>query len=86
MGDEEAKSKRVRFYAPSGSEGRFDALVDWVFNLWSGHLASTNLLKCLNAGRYDDAVEQLLLWTHAGGRECSALVKRREAKAVLWRN
>jgi len=67
------------------TQGQFDALVDWVFNLGSGRLASSALLKCLNAGRNDDAVEQLLLWTHAGGKECSALVKRREAEAVLWR-
>ena len=67
------------------TQGQFDALVDWVFNLGSGRLASSTLLKCLNAGRYDDAVEQLLLWTHAGGKECSALVKRREAEAALWR-
>jgi lysozyme len=67
------------------TQGQFDALTDFCYNLGSGRLASSTLLKVLNAGRYDDAVEQLLLWTHAGGKECSALVKRREAEAALWR-
>jgi GH24 family phage-related lysozyme (muramidase) len=40
----------------------------------------------VNAGRYDDAAEQLLLWDHAGGQECSALKGRRDAENELWRN
>jgi lysozyme len=66
--------------------GQFDALVDFTFNLGAGRLAASTLLKSLNAGRYDDAAEQLLLWNHAGGKECAALKARREAEAELWRN
>ena len=29
--------------------------------------------------RYDEAIEQLLRWNHAGNRECAALKARREA-------
>jgi len=68
------------------TQGQLDALVDFCFNLGAGKLASSTLLKALNAGRYDEAVEQLLRWNHAGGRECSALKARREAEAELWRN
>lgn len=67
-------------------QGQFDALVDFCFNLGAGKLASSTLLKVLNAGRYDQAVEQLLRWNHAGGRVCAALTLRREAEAELWRN
>jgi lysozyme len=68
------------------TQGQFDALVDFTFNLGAGRLASSTLLKSLNAGRYDDAAEQLLRWDHAGGQENAALKARREAEAELWRN
>ena len=68
------------------TQGQFDALVDFCFNLGAGRLNSSTLLKALNAGRYDEAVEQLLRWNHAGSRECAALKARREAEAELWRN
>ena len=66
------------------TQGQLDALVDFCFNLGTGRLTSSTLLKILNQGRYDDAVEQLLLWTHAGGQENAALKARREAEADLW--
>lgn len=68
------------------TQGQYDALVDFTFNLGTGRLAASTLLKCLNAGRYDDAVEQLLLWDHAGGKQIAALKARREAEAGLWKN
>jgi lysozyme len=68
------------------TQGQFDALVDFCFNLGAGRLASSSLLEDLNAGRYDDAAEQLLLWDHAGGKEIAALKTRREAEAALWRS
>ncbi len=66
------------------SQGQFDALVDFCFNLGAGRLASSTLLTILNRGRYDDAAEQLLRWDHAGGEEIAALKARREAEAELW--
>lgn len=66
------------------TQGQFDALVDFCFNLGEGRLAGSSLLEDLNAGRYDEAREQLLRWDHAGGRECAALKARREAEAALW--
>jgi len=68
------------------TQGQFDALVDFTFNLGARRLASSTLLKSLNAGRYDDAAEQLLRWDHAGGQEMAALKSRREAEAALWRS
>jgi lysozyme len=67
------------------TQGQFDALVDFTFNLGAARLASSTLLKCLNAGRYDDAAEQLLRWDHAGKNEVAALKIRREAEAELWK-
>jgi lysozyme len=66
------------------TQGQFDALVDFTYNLGSAKLAASTLLKSLNAGRYDDAAEQLLRWDHAGGQEYAALKARRMSEAVLW--
>lgn len=66
------------------TQGQFDALVDFVFNLGAGRLASSTLLRYLNAGKYDDAAWQLLAWDHAGSRELPALKLRREAEFRLW--
>lgn len=67
-------------------QGHFDALVDFVFNLGAGRFSTSTLLKCLNAGKYDDAVKELLRWDRAGGQEVPALRVRREAEAGLWRS
>jgi len=82
----DAEQAVQRLVTVSLTQGQFDALVDFSFNLGAGKLASSSLLKALNAGRYDQAVEQLLRWDHAGGRECAALKTRRQAEAELWSN
>lgn len=66
------------------SQGQFDALVDFVFNLGAGRLASSTLLRDLNAGRYDSAAWHLLAWDYAGHRELAGLKLRREAEFRLW--
>jgi lysozyme len=66
------------------TQGQFDALVDFVFNLGAGRLTTSSLLRMLNASRYEDAAEHLLQWDHAGGRELAALKARRQAEVDLW--
>jgi lysozyme len=66
------------------SQGQFDALVDFCYNLGQNRLAASTLLFDLNTGRYSAAAEQLLLWDHAGARELPALLARREAEFHLW--
>jgi lysozyme len=68
------------------TQGQFDALVDFVFNLGQGRLAASTLLQDLNIGRYDAAAEQLLRWDHARDRESAGLKARREAEFHLWHN
>lgn len=66
------------------TQGQFDALVDFVFNLGAARLASSTLLNYLNSGKYDAAAWQLLAWDHAGSREIVGLKLRREAEFHLW--
>ena len=66
------------------TQGQLDALVDFVFNLGVGRLASSTLLKDLNEGQYDAVADQILLWDHAAGKELPALKGRRIAEVALW--
>ena len=68
------------------TQGQFDALVDFCFNLGAGRLAKSTLLRCLNAGRYAAAAEQLLLWDLAGRGSESGIEGRREAELRLWKS
>ena len=72
------------------SQGQFDALVDFTFNLGEDRLATSTLLCDLNSGKYDAAAQQLLLWDHGqvAGREVeiAALKQRRKAEFALWNN
>ena len=80
----EAEQAVRRLVRTELTQGQFDALVDFCFNLGQGRLAASKLLADLNAGRYNSAAEQLLMWDHAGTREVPALRARREAEFRLW--
>lgn len=60
------------------TQGQFDALVSFTFNLGAGNLQSSTLLKKLNASDYAGAAEQFLVWNKAAGKVLPGLVKRRE--------
>lgn len=66
------------------TQGQFDALVSFCFNLGAGTLLKSTLLKRLNAGNYEGASGQFVLFVHAGGRELPGLVARREAEQALF--
>ncbi|HEY1802877.1 MAG TPA: lysozyme [Terracidiphilus sp.] len=67
------------------TQGQFDALVDFCFNLGAARLAGSTLLRDLNAGRHDAAAQQLLSWDHAGGVVVAGLKTRREAELRIWK-
>lgn len=80
----EAEQAVTRLVHVSLTQGQFDALVDFCFNLGAGRLAGSSLLRDLNAGRPAEAAAQLLRWDHAGGVENVGLKARREAEYRRW--
>lgn len=66
------------------SQGQFDALCSWVFNLGGPALRGSTLLKLLNQGNYDAARAQFGKWVKAGGETLPGLVKRRAAEAAMF--
>lgn len=81
---DEAEEAVERLVKVALTQGQFDALVDFTFNLGEGRLAASTLLKILNHGNYADAGAQLLRWDIAGGEENAGLKARRLAEYALW--
>ena len=68
------------------SQGQFDALVSFTFNLGAGALQRSTLLQKLNAGDYAGAQAEFGRFVHAGGRVLPGLVRRRADEAELFGN
>ena len=66
------------------NENQFAALVSFVFNLGSGTLQKSTLLRKLNAGDYDAVPREMMRFINAGGKPLKGLVTRRAAEAGLW--
>lgn len=62
------------------TQGEFDALVDFVFNVGGGNFETSTMLRQLNAGNYQSAAAQFDSWDHASGQVVAGLLRRREAE------
>lgn len=68
------------------TQGQFDAMVSFAFNLGTHTLAGSTLLKYHMAGDYKDAALEFGKWCHAAGRVLPGLVRRRAAEAALYKS
>ena len=59
------------------------ALTDFAYNLGVARYRASTLRKRVDAGDWEDAKEQLMLWTRGGGKVLPGLVRRRQAEAAL---
>lgn len=67
------------------TQGKFDALVDFCFNLGIGKLQSSTLLRKIKIDApTKDIQTEFLRWNKAGGRILNGLVKRRTWEANRW--
>ncbi len=66
------------------TQGQFDALVDFVYNLGAGNFQTSTLLSLINAEDMAGAVEQFARWNKAGGKVMAGLTRRRAAEAALF--
>lgn len=66
------------------TQGEFDALVDFTFNLGVGALVHSTLLQKLNALDYAGAAAEFSRWVHAGGVTLPGLVTRRAAEQAMF--
>ena len=67
------------------TQGKYDALVDFAYNLGLGNLKQSTLLRKIKEGAStEDIQEQFRRWVYAGGKVLKGLVRRREWEAQRW--
>ena len=66
------------------TQGQFDAMVSFTYNLGARSLSTSTLLRKLNAGDYAGAADEFLRWNKAGGKVLNGLSRRREAERALF--
>lgn len=66
------------------SQGMFDALVCFAFNVGLGALKQSTLLKLLKDGKALEASNEFGKWNKSGGKVLDGLTKRRAAEADLF--
>ena len=65
--------------------GQFDAVVSFTFNLGTGNLKKSTLLKKVNVPKHTEVPNEFHKWIYAGGEKLKGLVLRRRAEAELYR-
>ncbi|MET0155769.1 MAG: lysozyme [Rickettsiales bacterium] len=68
------------------TDGQFDALVSFTFNLGGGALQRSTLRRKVNREEHDAVPPEFLRWVWAGGKKLRGLVRRREAEAAFYLN
>jgi GH24 family phage-related lysozyme (muramidase) len=66
------------------TNNQFAALVSFAYNVGSGALNSSTLLRRLNAGDSNGAANEFLRWNRAGGQVLAGLTRRRVAERDLF--
>ena len=66
------------------TQGMFDALISFSFNLGAGSLKNSTLLKKLNSDDREAAANEFLRWNKAMGKVLAGLTARRESERELF--
>ena len=66
------------------TDGQFDALVSFTYNLGSGALQRSTLRRVINRQNHSKVPNQLMRWVWAGGRKLKGLARRREAESIFY--
>ncbi|MGG9044204.1 lysozyme [Serratia marcescens] len=66
------------------TQGQFDALVSFAYNLGLRSLSTSTLLRKLNDGDKQGAADEFGRWVNAGGKRLDGLVTRRAAERRMF--
>ena len=67
------------------TQGQFDALVDFCFNLGQQKLLNSTLLAKISVhATGNEIAAQFRRWVYGGGKKLNGLVKRREWEVAQW--
>lgn len=72
-------------YCPNGiTQGRFDALVSFAFNVGLGTLQRSTLRQKHNRGDFDGAADEFLKYSMAAGKVLKGLLNRRKDERAMY--
>lgn len=74
----------LRLIAVPLTDGQFNALVSFTFNLGSGALQRSTLRRKVNHEEHEEVPDQLMRWVWAGGKKLRGLENRRRAEGILY--
>ena len=66
------------------TQGQYDALVSFTYNLGLGKLKGSTLLKCVKAKQFKAASEQLAKWIYVNNKVSRGLINRRDKEKELF--
>lgn len=66
------------------SQGQYDALASFIYNVGVGAFRKSTLLRKLNAGDFQGAAEEFSRWNKSQGAELAALTTRRAEEAAQF--
>jgi lysozyme len=78
-----AKVAKLLGDAPT-TQHQFDALVSIAYNVGTGNLGSSTLLRKHKAGDHEGAAAEFAKWNKAAGKVMAGLTRRRAAEAALY--
>ena len=77
--------KSINALSINFTQGEFDALCSWCFNLGVGNFKSSTMYKYIIARKSDlEITDQMVKWHNAGGKPLLGLKKRRCAEANMF--
>lgn len=79
-----AERSVLRLISVPLTDGQFDALVSFTFNLGGGALQRSTLRRKVNREEHEEVPREFMRWVWAGGRKLKGLVRRRFAEAELY--
>jgi GH24 family phage-related lysozyme (muramidase) len=79
-----AEAAVLRLITVPLTDGQFDALVSFTFNLGSGALQRSSLRRLINRAEHATVPAEFSRWVWAGGRRQPGLVLRRQAESALY--
>jgi GH24 family phage-related lysozyme (muramidase) len=82
---QEAASYVNSYISVKLTQGQFDALVSFTFNVGGGALRDSTLRKLVNRKRWEDAALEFHKWVYAGGPKLEGLANRRQEEERLFR-
>jgi GH24 family phage-related lysozyme (muramidase) len=66
------------------TQHQFDAMVSFAYNVGTGNLSSSTLLRKHKAGDFAGAAAEFGKWNKAAGKVMAGLTRRRSAEAALY--